>query len=106
MPHDFERSEDTMSGGSLDAARKAALDEVEKNQRKARLFLTAAGITEAVLFVAILMVIDLHDSTHLLIFFCACLAYGPIAFGMVALRSYLDLSTQRVLTALQFGVED
>lgn len=85
MRHDFEQPEDTMSGGSLDAARKAALDEAEKNERKARLFLTAAGVTKAVLLVAMLIVIDLHDSTHLLIFFCACLAYGPIAFGMVAL---------------------
>jgi hypothetical protein len=95
--------EENMSEGNLDAARKAAMDEVERNERKARRFLIAAGVTEAVLFIAIVMVIDVNDTTHWLIFLCACLVYGPIAFGMVALRSYLDLSTKRVLTALQFG---
>jgi hypothetical protein len=92
-----------MSEDHLDAARRAALQEVERSERRARRFLAAAGLTEAVLFVAIVLVIDVSDTTHWLIFLCACLVYGPIAFGMVALRSYLDLSTKKVLTALQFG---
>jgi hypothetical protein len=92
-----------MSDENPDAARQAALREMERNQRKARWFLTAAGLTEAVLLIAIVLVIDINSSTHWLIFLCACLVYGPIAFGMVALRAYMDLSTKKVLTALQFG---
>ena len=87
------------------AAGRAAFDKVERSERKARRFLIAAAFTEAVLFIAIVLVIDINNTTHWLIFLCACLVYGPIAFGMVALRSYLDLSTKRVLTALQFGPE-
>lgn len=94
-----------MTEDNLDAARQAALEEVERSRRRARRFLAVAGLTEAVLFVAIVLVIDVNDTTHWLIFLCACLVYGPIAFGMVALRSYLDLSTKRVLTALRFGPE-
>jgi len=94
-----------MSQEDLDAARKAALEAVDRYERKARRFLIAAGLTEAVLFIAIVLVIDVNNATHWLIFLCACLVYGPIAFGMIALRSYLDLSTKKVLTALQFGQE-
>ena len=92
-----------MSEENLDAARRAALDGVERAERKARRFLIAAAFAEAVLFIAIVLVIDINSSTHWLIFLCACLVYGPIAFGMVALRAYMDLSTKRVLSALKFG---
>ena len=94
-----------MSEDNLDEARRAALEEVRRSARRARWFLAAAALTEAVLFVAIVLIIDVKDTTHWLIFLCACLVYGPIAFGMVALRSYIDVSTKRVLTALRFGPE-
>ena len=73
------------------------------SERRAKRLVVVAGSMEAALFVAIFLVIDLQDPTHLLIFLCACLAYGPIAFGMFALRSHLDMSTQRVLLGLQAG---
>lgn len=95
-----------MTDGALDAARQAALEEAKRSERRARGFLIGAGITEAVLFVAILAVIDFNETTHLLIFLCACLVYAPIAFGMFALRYHLDMSTQRVLLGIQYGRGD
>ncbi len=94
-----------MSDTALDSARKAALAEAERSERKARMFLTAASVMEGAVFLAIIFVIDWNDPTHLLIFLCACLVYGPIAFGMFALRSYIDVSTQRVLAGIRFGQE-
>ena len=95
-----------MSDTALDGARQAALAEAERSERRARMFVVAAAVMEGALFLAIILVLDWGDPTHLLIFLCACLVYGPIAFGMFALRSYLDVSTQRVLTGIQFGQKE
>ena len=95
-----------MSDTRLDAARQAALAEAEKNERRARGFTIAAGLFEAIVFVAIVLVIDFGNPTHLVVFLCACLVYGPLAFGLFALRSHIDVSTRRVLMGLQFGSED
>ena len=85
----------------LDSIRRQALDRIDQSRRRAWAWLIAAGVFEGLMFVAILFVIDWSERTHLLVFFCACLVYGPLALGLFALRAYLDLCTQRVLKALE-----
>ena len=92
-----------MKQADLDRIRRTALDRVAASRRRASRFVAAAAVFEGILFVGILLVIDLGDVTHLLIFLCACLVYAPLAFGMFALRAYMDVSTLRVLTALETG---
>ncbi|MFT4538934.1 MAG: hypothetical protein ACI841_003914 [Planctomycetota bacterium] len=49
---------------------------------------------------------DWTDAMHRLIFFCACLVYCPLVFGLITLRAYIDYSTQRILRAVSLGLED
>ena len=95
-----------MSKNSLDDARHAALEHIRRSERRAKLFVRAAGTIELLLFVGIMFVIDFSNSTHLLIFLCACLAYGPLAFGMASLRSQFDASTQRLLRGIELTTDE
>jgi hypothetical protein len=94
-----------MTEDAMDRVRQAALAEVEQGERRTGWLLAAAGLFEAVVFVAILFIIDWGDATHLVVFLCACLVYAPLAFGLVSLHSALDAATQRVLAGIRFGVE-
>jgi hypothetical protein len=94
-----------MSEELMDNARRAALAEAERSERLTRWLLGAAGVFEAGVLVAVLFVIDWSDSTHLLIFLCACLVYAPLAFGMVSLHSALDGATKRMLVGMRHGRE-
>ena len=75
-----------MDEATIERARRAALDQAEKDERLAGLLTYAAGGIEAAVLVAILFVIDWSNDTHLLVFLCACLVYAPLAFGLLALR--------------------
>ena len=92
-----------MNQADLDRSRRTALDRVAASRKRASRFVAVAGTLEGLLLVAIMLVIDMADVTHLLIFLCACLVYAPLVFGMFALRVYMDVSTLRVLTALETG---
>ena len=94
-----------MTEEAMDRARQAALSEAEKSERRTGRLLAVAGLFEAVVFVAILFTIDWRDTTHLVVFLCACLVYAPLAFGLISLHSALDAATQRVLTGIRFGAE-
>ena len=92
-----------MSDPNLDAIRAAALREAEKSERLSKYLLGAAGVFELVVLVVVLLFLDWSDSTHVVIFLCACLVYAPLAFGLVALRAWLEGANRRVLAAIQLG---
>jgi len=94
-----------MTEDAMDRARRAALAEAEKSERRTGRLLAAAGLFEVVVFVAILFAIDWGDATHVVVFLSACLVYAPLAFGLISLHSALDAATQRVLTGIRFGAE-
>lgn len=94
-----------MNEAAMENARRAALDQAEKDERLATRLTYAAGVFEVVAFIAILFVIDWSDSTHVLIFLCACLVYAPLAIGLLALRSHVDRGTQRLLAAVAVRAE-
>ena len=91
---------------AIDRIRRAALDRIEKSRKRSVMWLVMAGVFEALMFVAIVFTINVDDRTHLLIFFCSCLVYGPLALGLFALRAYVDLSAQRVLKAVELSGAD
>ncbi len=92
-----------MNATDLNKVRTGALDKIEASRKSATRFLMAAGVFELVLMVAIFVLMDLSNELHLLVFFCSCLVYGTLAFGLFALKSYVDLSTLRVLNAIDLG---
>ncbi len=92
-----------MSGPDLDAIRAAALKEADRSERLSNYLLIAAGVFEAVVFVMILVFLDWSNTTHVVVFLCACLVYAPLMFGLVALRAWLEGANQRVLAAVKYG---
>ncbi|MDH3271756.1 MAG: hypothetical protein OEN56_10505 [Gemmatimonadota bacterium] len=84
----------------MDRARQSALAAAERSERLTRWLLGLAAVFEAGVLVAVLLVIDWSNSTHQLVFLCACLMYAPLALVMVSLHSALDGATQRVLVGL------
>ena len=95
-----------MTDQRLDDVRRKALDRVDKSKKAAIGFLVGAGVLEGAALLAIFFLIDFSDTLHLLIFFCATLVYAPLALGLAALKAYIDLSTQRVLHAVELSVDE
>ena len=89
------RTRDWMPAG------KAALDEVERSERFVKLVLVGTGLYEVVCMVAVVLLMDWSSRTHLLLLVLACMVYGSLAFGMVALAGYQKRNTLRILSALE-----
>ena len=95
-----------MSETDLNRIREGALGRIDKSRRAALGYLIVAAIFEALALVLLFVVMDFDDKTHLVIFLAACLVYGPLAFGLFALRAYIDLSAQRILRAMEASGRD
>ena len=94
-----------MIDSDLESIRQQALERMRRSERNAKRWLVAAGVFEAVLFVAILLAIDFGNRTQLVVFLCCCLVYGPLALGLFALRAYIDMVAQRILRAVEESYE-
>lgn len=90
-----------MKDNSFEAARRTALDQVDRNRRTAWYCMIGAGVFEAVTLVAALVVADFSNKTHLLIFLCACMVYCPLIFGLLSIKAALRESTGRLLQGLE-----
>ena len=97
-----------MESKNLDDIRLRTLQSVDASKKVAVRFLVAAGVFETVVMVAVLVLIDFSNKTHLLIFLTGCLVYGTLAFGLLALKAHIDSAILRVLQAveLSMGEED
>lgn len=82
-------------------AGRAALDRIDRANRRVTLtILLAAGI-ESVLLVFVLLVIDFADPLHRLIFLLAMLTYFTLGLAIVALGAHVSRVQERLLTALE-----
>jgi hypothetical protein len=82
-------------------ASQAALDRLDRaNRRVAQIILLAAAI-EAILLVFVFMVIDFGDSLHRLVFLLAMLTYFTLGLGIVALGAHVSRVQERLLTAIE-----
>lgn len=59
-----------MTPTDLNDVRRRALDRIVKSQKQAKLWLTAAGAAEAIVFVAVIFTIDFGEQLHRSIFLC------------------------------------
>jgi hypothetical protein len=84
----------------LDRVRGAALDRVERAERHFRLALGAAAGLEAAFLVSFLLLANLGDRLHVLLFLSSVGAYSILALGLVVLGTHVNRATQRVLRAI------
>ena len=80
---------------------RAALDRMDRANRRVTLtILLAAGI-ESILLVFVLLVIDFKDPLHQLVFLLAMLTYFTLALAIVALGAHVSRVQERLLVALE-----
>jgi hypothetical protein len=85
---------------NLDLVRGAALDRIERGERRFKwAFLAAAGL-ESLFLVGFLLLADLSNRLHLLLFIAAVATYSILALGLVALGAHVSRCTERVLKAI------
>jgi hypothetical protein len=85
---------------TLDQIRSKALDEIDRARRNFKLAFFAAVAFESLFLLGMLLVADLRDKLHLLIFFATGLIYMPLVMGLVALGAWVDRSVLRVLARI------
>ncbi len=92
----------------LDKIREAALDGVDKADKRVRVSLMIAGTLEGIFLLTYLALMDFGDRLHWLIFVAACFSYFPLVFGLYSSAMYVNLNTQRILKAinLQYDLAD
>src|SRR5262245_25896055 len=96
------RKETTMSTSpDLDRLRGAALDRIERAERQYRLAIGAAGLLEAAFLVTFVMLADLGNRLHVLLFLASVGTYSIVALGLVVLGAHVNRATQRVLRAIE-----
>ena len=82
-------------------AGRAALDRMDRANRRVTLTILLAAAIESILLVFVLMVIDFKDPLHQLVFLLAMLTYCTLALAIVALGAHVSRVQERLLTALE-----
>lgn len=85
---------------SLDQVRGAVLDKIERSERRYKLALWAAVALESCFLVGFLLLADLGNRVHVLVFLAAIGVYSILALGLVALGAHVSRCTERVLKAI------
>jgi hypothetical protein len=84
-----------------DRARASALDRIDRAERRYRIAFYGAAAIEAAFLAAFLLLADLRDRTHVLIFLGAVGAYSIVVLGLFALGAHVSRCAERVLRALE-----
>jgi hypothetical protein len=82
-------------------AGRAALDRLDRANRRVTLTILLAAAIESILLVVVLMVIDFKDPLHRLVFLLAMLTYFTLGLAIVALGAHVSRVQERLLTALE-----
>jgi Kef-type K+ transport system membrane component KefB len=82
-------------------ASQAALNRLDRANRRVTQSIIAAALVESVLLIFVLMVIDFRDDLHKLVFLLAMLTYFTLGLGLVALGAHVSRVQERLLTALE-----
>ena len=85
---------------SPDSRRSNVLEEIDENRRTCKIFIWAAGITEAVCLTTFLLLMDFGERSHWLLLVAAVLIYGTLGLGLVALGAHSRACMMRVLQVL------
>ena len=83
------------------AASRAALDRLDRANRRVTQSIILAATIESILLVFVLLVIDFADPLHRLVFLLAMLTYFTLALAILALGAHVSRVQERLLTALE-----
>ena len=86
---------------NVDRVRGAALDRIERTERHYKFAFFGAAIIEAFFLAGFLLLADLSNRTHTLLLIATVAVYSILAFGLVALGSYINRNTLRILKAVE-----
>jgi Kef-type K+ transport system membrane component KefB len=90
-----------MTSPAPTAASRAALDRLDRANRRVTQTIILAAAIESILLVFVLLVIDFADPLHRLVFLLAMLTYCTLALAIVALGAHVSRVQERLLTALE-----
>ena len=80
---------------------RAALDRLDRANRRVTMTIILAAVVEAILLVFVLLAIDFRDPLHRLVFMLAMLTYLTLALAIIALGAHVSRVQERMLTALE-----
>jgi Kef-type K+ transport system membrane component KefB len=86
---------------TMDGVRGAALDRIDKSERNYKIAFFGAAVVETLFVVSFLLLADLSNRMHVLLLLSTVAVYTIIAFGLIALGSYTNRNTLRVLKAIE-----
>ena len=84
--------------------RQDAFKEMERAERNYKLAFYAAFVTEAIMLVSIMLLMNLKDKLHLLLFIGFVGSYSIIIFALFVLGAHVSRVGQRVIRAINVGV--
>lgn len=86
---------------NIDQIRSNTLKQIERTERHYKLAFVAAALLELAFFASFLMLADLSNRSHLLLFVAAVAIYAILAVGLIALGIHINRSTLRVIKAIE-----
>jgi hypothetical protein len=87
--------------GGFDQARSAALEKMEKNERRFRAAFFGAVGFETIFLASFVLLADLSNRTHVLLLVAAVGVYTIVGLGLVALATFIRGNTLRILKAIE-----
>jgi hypothetical protein len=90
-----------MNAPTVDSIREGVLRRMERQANTVRLLIVAAAGVEALLLALALRIVDLENSTHVLILVTSVLGYTIVALGLVALGAHVSRVCNRVVAVLE-----
>ncbi len=85
----------------VESIRANTLKQIEKTESYYRLAFIAAAILEAAFLVGFLLLADLSNRIHVLIFISTIAVYGIMAIGLIALGVHVNRNTLRIIRAIE-----
>jgi hypothetical protein len=97
----FPLTSPAMPAPDLDSIRHGVLARMERSDRLVKWSIIGAALLEAVLLVAILLLVDRRDPLHRLLLVLFLLNYMVMVLGLVAIAGHVSRSADRVVAALE-----
>jgi high-affinity Fe2+/Pb2+ permease len=85
----------------IESIRANTLKQIEKTESSYKLAFVGAALLETAFLAGFLLLADLSNREHVLLFISTMAIYGILAFGLVALGIHNNRNTLRILRAIE-----
>ena len=90
----------------LDVIREETMDRIGRSERWFKGLMGAAALIEVAGLIALLLLMDFGDRTHVLILIAALLVYWVLGLWTWALAAHASMYAQRILKAIDLSREE